>query len=66
MDCSSSASLTPASGHRVERGPHSMQPTHEIKGFLARISRKCAGKTATNSRPNRYNVPPDLVVFDIG
>ncbi len=43
-----------------------MQPTHEIKGFLARISRKCAGKTATNSRPNRYNVPPDLVVFDIG
>ncbi|HEH9418415.1 TPA: hypothetical protein SIA31_002445 [Aeromonas sobria] len=55
-----------ASGHRVERGPHSMARAHEIEGFFVEFNPAWSGKTATNSGPNRYNAPPDLIVFDIG
>jgi hypothetical protein len=55
-----------ASGHRVERGPRSMARAHESEGFFVEFNPAWSGKTATNSGPNRYNAPPDLIVFDIG
>jgi hypothetical protein len=55
-----------ASGHSVERGPRSMPRAHEIEGFFVEFHPGWSGKTATNSGPNRYNAPPDLIVFDIG
>ncbi|HEH9401628.1 TPA: hypothetical protein SIA35_003709 [Aeromonas sobria] len=55
-----------ASGHRVERVPRSMPRAHEIEGFFVEFNPAWSGKTATNSGPNRYNAPPDLIVFDIG
>ncbi|HEH9439997.1 TPA: hypothetical protein SIA39_001985 [Aeromonas sobria] len=54
------------SGHRVEKGPRSMARAHEIEGFFVEFNPGWSGKTATNSGPNRYNAPPDLIVFDIG
>lgn len=43
-----------------------MQPTPEIKGFFVEFCRFVSGKTTTNSGLSRYNVPPDLIVFDFG
>ncbi|PJG59231.1 hypothetical protein CUC53_08470 [Aeromonas cavernicola] len=56
-------SAAPSFGSLISRGD-----SHWMLTFSAirTCGQQWAGKTATNSRPNRYTVPPYWVGFDVG